>query len=145
MRFKSHLRNQNKLGTPIGVPSFFFFGCREEMGFEPQGLRPFEPGLLRCNHQKFKFFHLSSITANQRSERRGLCPPPQWRHTASFGVSARQIADNLETNFQKSEAGSIPPTAEYCQLGAINKTSHKHLGYRKATTRAANNPLFSSH
>ena len=28
-----------KLGTPIGVPSFFFFGCREEMGFEPHELR----------------------------------------------------------------------------------------------------------
>ena len=103
---------------PIRVIEFFLFGCREEMGFEPQGLWPFEPGLWRFINSKL---HLSQsqrqlpklCSTPMRHKRRGLCPPPQWRHTASFGVSARQIADNLETNFQKSGA----PTAIFTPSG----------------------------
>ena len=86
------------------------------MGFEPQGLWPFEPGLWRFINSKL---HLSQsqrrlpklCSPPMRHKRRGLCPPPQWRHTASFGVSARQIADNLETNFRKTPFCDYVPSA----------------------------------
>ena len=62
-----------KLGTPFGVPSFFFSLVAEFMKFEPYDL---------------------SICEQTQMPSGSMLAVRRQQHTASFGVFGRQIADN---------------------------------------------------
>ena len=75
MRFKSHLRNQRLTKRWAFFFCFSKNGARWDVNLTSYALWP--------EH--------SSVSAECR---RDLCPPPQWRHTASFCAHDRKIADN---------------------------------------------------